>query len=97
MLQKPRIPPFLQGRDIDWNEFQLAPAVSYNVPRVPQLTPYAGMLFDFVDARGPISESDPVGFLIGTNWDPTPEVRLDAQFRGVNETGFFFSVAYIFP
>jgi hypothetical protein len=83
--------------DIDWNEFQLAPAVSYNIPRVPQLTPYAGMLFDFVDARDSVSESDPVGILFGTNWDPTPEVRLDAQFRGVNETGFFFSVAYIFP
>jgi hypothetical protein len=85
------------GRDIDWNEFQFAPAVSYNIPQLPQLTPYAGMLFDFVDAVSPISEDDPVGILFGTNWDATPEVRLDAQFRGVNETGFFFSVAYIFP
>jgi hypothetical protein len=88
---------FRGGPDIDWNEFQIAPAVSYNIRQVPQLTPYTGILFDFVDAHGPISEGDPVGFLLGTNWDPTPEVRLDAQFRGVNETGFFFSAAYIFP
>src|SRR5262249_32481727 len=88
-------PSFAQ-RDIDWNEFQLAAAVSYNIPQLRELTPYAGLLFDFVDARGDISEDDPVGILFGTNWDPIPEVRLDAQFRVVNETGFFMSAAYIF-
>lgn len=81
--------------DVDWNEFQLAPAVSYKIPRIPTLTPYAGLLFDFVDAHQS-SQSDPVGLLFGTNFDPTPHVRLDGQFRVVNETGFFFSVGYLF-
>jgi len=77
------------GANINWNEFQITPAVSYRVASVPTLTPYAGVLFDFVDARSPLSESDPVGLLFGTNLDPAPNVRLDAQFRVINETGFF--------
>ncbi len=83
------------GPDIDWNEFQLAPAVSYRIPQLRQLTPYAGLLFDFVDAKHS-SQSDPVGLLFGTNFDPTPHVRLDAQFRVVNETGFLLSAGYLF-
>lgn len=82
-------------RDIDWNEFQLTPAVSYQVAQAPGLTPYAGLMLDFVDARN-ISESDPVGLLFGTNYDPNPHLRLDAQFRVISETGFLFSVGYIF-
>ncbi len=84
------------GSNINWNEFQLAPAVSYRIPRVPKLTPYGGLLFDFVTARNSSSESDPVGLLFGTNFDPTPHVRIDGQFRVVNETGFYFSVGYLF-
>jgi len=84
------------GHSIDWLEFQLAPAVSYNIPPVPELTPYAGILFDFVEARGSIGESDPVGMLFGTNFDPTDQLRFNAQFRVISETGFFLSVGYIF-
>jgi hypothetical protein len=84
------------GHDIDWNEFQFAPAVSYQIPTARTLTPYIGLLADFVDARGSLSESDPVGLLLGTNFDPTPHVRLDGQLRVINETGFFFSVGYLF-
>ncbi len=82
--------------NIDWNEFQFAPAVSYRIPTVPTLTPYAGMLFDFVDAHDGISERDPVGLLLGLNFDPTREVRLDFQFRAVTETGFLLSAGYRF-
>lgn len=84
------------GKNIDWNEFQFAPAVSYQIPTLPEMTPYAGMLFDFVDARDGISESDPVGLLFGTNVDPNRHLRLDGQFRVISETGFFFSVGYLF-
>lgn len=84
------------GGDIAWNEFQLSGAAAYNIPRVPELTPYAGILLDFVEAAGPISEDDPFGLVFGTNYDPTPNVRLDAQVRVINETGFFFSVGYLF-
>ncbi len=82
--------------NIDWNEFQIAPAVSYKIPQAPTLTPYAGLLFDFVDARGPLSESDPVGLLFGLNFDPSPHVRLDGQVRVVSETGFLLSAGYLF-
>ncbi len=83
------------GTNIDWNEFQLTPAVSYKVKEVPGLTPYAGLMLDFVDARNQ-SESDPVGLAFGTNFDPNPHLRLDGQIRVISETGFSFSVAYIF-
>ena len=83
-------------RDIDWNEFQFAPAVSLHPSRLPILTPYFGLLVDIVDARDSISESDPVGLLFGTNIDPTPHVRLDVQLRLVNETGLAISAGYLF-
>lgn len=83
------------NRNIEWKEFQVTPAVSYNIPQVPQLTPYAGVMFDFVDARRG-DQDDPVGFLIGTNFDPTNRFRLDAQFRAISETGFYFSAGYLF-
>lgn len=79
---------------VEWVEFQVAPAVSYNIPRVPELTPYAGLLFDFLS--GDVNQSDPVGLLFGTNFDPTNHVRLDAQFRVISETGFFLSAGYMF-
>lgn len=82
------------SRNIDWVEFQFAPAVSYNIPQVPQLTPYAGFLFDFL--AGDVGEDDPVGMIFGTNFDPTNRVRLDAQFRVISETGFFLSAGYLF-
>ncbi len=84
------------GPNINWNEFQLTPAVSYQIPALKELTPYAGLMFDFVDARDSVSESDPVGLLMGTNFDPNPHLRLDFQLRVISETGFFFSVGYLF-
>ncbi len=47
-------------------------------------------------ARRSGSQRDPVGLLFGTNFDPTPHVRFDGQVRVVSETGFFFSVGYVF-
>jgi len=83
-------------RSINWDEFQFAPAVSYSIRTAPQLTPYAGMLFDFVDAHASISERNPVGLLFGANFDPSPHVRLDGQFRVISETGLLLSVGYLF-
>jgi hypothetical protein len=82
------------GGDLSYVEYQFAPAVSYNIPKVPQLTPYAGVLFDFLSSD--FGEDDPVGMVFGTNFDPSDRVRLDAQFRVVNETGFYFSAGYMF-
>jgi hypothetical protein len=84
------------GPSINWNEFQLSPAVSYKIPTLPELTPYGGLMFDFVDARDSLSESNPVGLLMGMNIDPNPHLRLDAQVRVVTETGFAFSIGYLF-
>jgi hypothetical protein len=84
------------GDNLDWNEFQLTPAVSYRIPTAPGITPYAGMLLDFVDARDSIHESDPVGLLLGTNIDVGWHLRLDAQLRVASETGFLLSVGYMF-
>jgi len=80
--------------DLTYIEYQFAPAVSYNIPQVPQLTPYAGMAFDFLGSD--FNEDKPFGLLFGTNFDPTNRVRLDAQFRVINETGFFLSAGYLF-
>ena len=82
------------GGNLSYVEYQFSPAVSYNVPQIPQLTPYAGMLFDFLGSD--FGEDKPVGAVFGTNYDPTNRIRLDAQFRVVNETGFFFSAGYMF-
>ncbi len=84
------------GTNIDWNEFQLAPAVSYHLPGAPAFTPYGGLLFDWVDARDSLSERDTVGLMFGTNFDPTPHIRVDGQFRVISETGFMLSVGYLF-
>lgn len=82
------------GGDFDYKEFQISPAVSYNVPQAPQFTPYGGMMFDFLE--GDVEEDDPVGLLLGTNFDASSRFRLDAQIRLVSETGFFFSAGYLF-
>ncbi|MBI3785019.1 MAG: hypothetical protein HY270_16635 [Deltaproteobacteria bacterium] len=84
------------GPDISWNEFQFTPAVSYRVPDLPELTPYFGILFDIVDGRDSLSQGDPVGLLLGSNYDPSSHVRLDAQVRVVTETAFSFSMAFVF-
>jgi hypothetical protein len=84
------------GPNINWNEFQLSPAVSYRIPTFKKLTPYAGLMFDFVDARDSVSQSDPVGLLMGTNFDPNPHLRLDFQLRVISETGFLLSAGYLF-
>lgn len=80
--------------NLTYIEYQFSPAVSYNIPRIPQLTPYGGLLFDFLGSD--FSEDKPIGLVFGTNFDPSNHVRLDAQFRVVNETGFYFSAGYLF-
>lgn len=84
-----------RGRgDIDYTEFQVTPAVSYNIPRLPELTPYAGFSLDFLG--GDLDEDDPFGLVFGTNFDLQPSWRFDAQFRVIHETGFFVSAGYLF-
>lgn len=77
--------------NIKWAEFQLTPAVSYAIPSVPGLVPYAGILLDFVEARGDIEQDDPVGLLLGTTYDINGDVRVEAQFRVISENGVFLS------
>ncbi|MGH7822919.1 MAG: hypothetical protein ACREQ9_24435 [Candidatus Binatia bacterium] len=81
-------------QDVDWTEFQFAPAVSYNIPQVPAITPYAGFMLDFI--TGDAEQDDPFGLLFGSNFDIAPSVRFDAQFRVISETGFFASAGYMF-
>jgi hypothetical protein len=83
-------------RDIEWAEFQLTPAVSYTIAQGPGLTPYAGVMFNLVEARGSIEEDDPVGMLFGVSYDPNPDVRLEAQGRVISEYGVFLSAGYTF-
>ena len=80
--------------DLTYIEYQFTPAFSYNVPSIPQLTPYAGVAFDFLGSD--FDEDKPFGLVMGTNYDPTNRVRLDAQFRVISETGFFISAGYMF-
>jgi len=104
----PRAPQWAIGGAFDfvyWNtgagpsglsyiEYQFTPAVSYNVPSIPQLTPYAGVMFDFLGSD--FDEDKPFGMVFGTNYDVTNRVRLDAQFRVISETGFLISAGYMF-
>lgn len=83
-------------RNIEWAEFQFSPAVSYALKQVPGLVPYAGLMFDFVRGRGDLSEDDPVGMVFGATWNPTPQVRLETQFRVISENGLFLSAGYQF-
>ena len=80
--------------DLDYIEYQFTPAVSYNIPQAPTLTPYAGVSIDFLDSD--FEEDNTVGPLFGINFDPTSHVRLDAQVRFVTETGFLISAGYMF-
>jgi len=79
---------------IDYHEIQVAPAVGYNVPSMRELTPYAGLAFDFI--LEDLEEDDPVGILFGSNWDIGDRVRLDGQFRLIHEYGFSLSAGYLF-
>jgi len=82
------------GNSVDYTEFQLSPAVSYNVPSIPALTPYGGFAIDFID--GDLEEDDTFGLLFGTNFDINSRLRLDGQVRFINETGISFSIGYLF-
>ena len=79
--------------NVDYHEIQLAPAVSYNIPQVREITPYAGLAFDFL--VDDLEEDDPVGMLFGSNFDIN-RWRFDAQFRVINESGLFVSAGYMF-
>ena len=78
----------------DYHEIQFAPAVSYHIPQLREVTPYAGLLFDFL--VGDLEEDDPVGILLGSNFDLGDNVRFDAQLRVISEDGFFLSAGYRF-
>ena len=80
--------------DVDYTEFQISPAFSYNVPSIPALTPYGGVAFDFIS--GDLEEDDMFGIFFGTNFDIGSRIRLDGQVRLISETGFAFSVGYLF-
>jgi hypothetical protein len=82
------------GGDVDYTEFQFTPAVSYNVPQLPELTPYAGVMLDFLG--GDLEEDDVFGLVFGTNYDLMDRIRFDAQFRVISETGFLLSAGYLF-
>jgi opacity protein-like surface antigen len=79
--------------NVDYHEIQLAPAVSYNIPQVREITPYAGLAFDFL--VDDLEEDDPVGLLFGSNFD-VDRWRFDAQFRVINESGLMVSAGYMF-
>jgi len=78
---------------VDYHEVQLAPAVSYNIPQVREITPYAGIAFDFL--VDDLEEDDPVGLFFGSNFD-LDRWRFDAQFRVINEEGILLSAGYMF-
>ncbi len=78
----------------DYVEYQITPAVSYNIPQQPRLTPYAGLMFDFLGSD--FDEDKPIGLVFGTNFDASSRLRIDAQFRVVSETGFMVSAGYMF-
>ena len=81
------------GGNVDYHELQLSPAVSYNIPQIREITPYAGLAFDFLE--GDVDEDDPVGLLFGSNFDVN-RWRFDAQFRVINEEGLMLSAGYMF-
>jgi len=79
---------------VDYHEIQFAPAVSYNIPQLREITPYAGIVADFL--VDDLEEDDPVGILLGSNFDIGEQIRFDAQIRLISESGFLLSAAYIF-
>jgi hypothetical protein len=82
------------GSDVDYHEFQLTPAVSWNPSQLRALTPYAGIPINFLS--GDLDEENTVGLMLGSNYDLNEHVRFDAQVRFVSETGFFLSAGYLF-
>jgi hypothetical protein len=78
----------------DYHEIQIAPAVGYNIPSLRELTPYAGLAFDFLVED--YEEDDPVGVLLGSTFDVGDRIRLDGQVRFINESGFSISAGYLF-
>ena len=80
--------------DADYHEIQFAPAVSYNIPQLREVTPYAGIMADFL--VDDLEEDNPVGLLFGSNFDVGEHVRFDAQFRVISENGLFLSAGYLF-
>ena len=79
---------------VDYHEIQFAPAVSYNIPQLREVTPYAGLLANFL--IDDLEEEDPVGILLGSNFDVGEQIRFDAQIRLISENGFFLSAGYRF-
>lgn len=82
------------GGDIDYHEIQFAPAVSYNIPQLREVTPYIGLAADFL--VDDLEEDNPVGLLFGSNFDLGEHIRFDAQVRVIHENGFFMSAGYLF-
>jgi opacity protein-like surface antigen len=78
----------------DYHEVQFAGAVSYNIPQLREVTPYAGLVADFL--VGDLDEDDPIGILLGANFDVGDRIRFDTQLRVINETGVFLSAGYRF-
>ena len=78
----------------DYHEVQFAPAVSYSIPQLREVTPYAGLVADFL--VDDLEEDDPVGILLGSNFDLNDQIRFDAQIRLIAEDGFFLSAGYRF-
>jgi len=73
----------------DYHEIQFAPAVSYRIPGLQGVTPYAGLIADFL--VDDLEEDDPIGLLLGSNFDIGTSLRFDAQIRLIAESGFLLS------
>lgn len=86
---------FTRGPNINWNEFQITPGVSYQPRRFQEFSAYGGVMFDIVDARR-LSEQDLVGLLLGVSYDFTDNFRLEGQARVISEDGLFIGATYIF-
>jgi hypothetical protein len=82
------------GGDADYHEIQFAPAVSYNIPQLRSVTPYAGLMANFL--IDDLEEDDPIGLLFGSNFDVGEHIRFDGQIRLISEAGFFLSAGYLF-
>jgi len=82
------------GSDVDYHEIQFAPGVSYNIPQLRSVTPYAGLMADFL--VDDLEEDDPIGLLFGSNFDVGDNIRFDGQIRLISEAGFLLSVGYLF-
>ena len=80
--------------NIDYHEIQFAPAVSYRIPQVPEITPYFGLMADFI--VDDLEEDDPVGIMFGSNFDIGEHIRFDTQVRLISETGFLLSAGFLF-